>query len=106
MDLAQVFAIAAGSSVVTAIVTVIGNGIFGWAKGRADVAGLYNRMAADTAVRNRELVGAIERLTDAVDKVSPLLDRLASQVGDQESLVLRRHATRLREANSAARQAI
>lgn len=36
MDLASLIVVAAGSSVLTAIVTVVGNGIFGWAKGRAD----------------------------------------------------------------------
>lgn len=106
MDLASVLAIAAGSSVLTAIVTVAGNGVFGWAKGRADVAGLYNKMAADTAVRNRELVAAIEKLTDAVDRVTPLLDRVAGQVGEHESVTLRHHVTQLREANSLARRAI
>ena len=106
MDLASLLAIAAGSSVLGSLITIMGNGIFGWAKGKADVAGLYNKMAADTAVRNRELVAAIEKLTDAVDRATPMLDRLASQVGDHESLVLRRHVTQLREANSVARRAI
>ncbi len=110
MDLASAFAMAAGSSVLAACVTVIANGIFGRAKARADVAGLYNQMAADTAVRNRELVGAIEKLTDAVDLMVPafnlLIERAAPHLTDAEVVDIAQARERLRASSAAARIAI
>ena len=128
MDLASLFALAAGSSVLGGLVTVLGNGIFGWAKGRADT----NRTKADTAVaygemygkmyadfakldtaramrddqRIRELVDAIERLTDSVDRVVPLLDHIAAngEIPDRDNV--RAIAADLREMNRVARIAI
>lgn len=126
MDLASVFAIAAGSSVITALVTVIGNGIFGWAKGRAeadntdaDTAAIFNKISADLAMRDaerakrddtriRELVGAIEKLTDAVDRVAtaPLLQRIAPDPDDPEVVDFHQRLADMRERNSHARLAI
>lgn len=108
MDFASIIAIAAGSSVLGGTAVAIVNGIFGRAKARADVARTYNQMAADTAVRNRELVGAIEKLTDAVDRVIPVLDRLAGRenLTSAEVISLRAVTPHLRQANSAARRAI
>lgn len=126
MDIAAVFAIAAGSSVLTAVVTVVGNGLFGWARGRAeadntdaDTAAIFNKIAADLAVRDaarakrddqriRSLVEAIEKLTDAVDRVAaaPLLQRLMDDSDDPDVVDLSRRLHEMRETNSHARLAI
>lgn len=118
MDLASVLVIAGGSSVVTALVTILGNGIFGWAKGRADTGNtnaatseIFNKIAADLAVRDaaraerddkriNKLVEALENLTDAVDRATPMLERLASNENELDV------ARKLRAVNSVARMAI
>ncbi|WP_156448459.1 hypothetical protein [Mycobacterium sp. NAZ190054] len=120
------FAIAAGSSVLTAIVTVVGNGIFGWAKGRAetdntdaDTAAIFNKISADLALRDAErakrddlrirtLVSAIEKLTDAVDRVAtaPLLQRIARDSDDAEVVDFHNRLAEMRESNRHARLAI
>ncbi len=130
MDLASVLAIAAGSSVLTALVTVAGNGIFGWAKGRADAgkttadtattygemyAKMYADFAAIDAVRAKRdderigvLVAALENLTDAVDRMvrAPLMVRLTDDDDDPMVLDFRKRAAALRDVNSEARRAI
>jgi hypothetical protein len=105
MDVAAILAIVAGSSVVTALVTTAANGAFGWAKGKADVVSLYTDMAADTAVRNRELVAAIEGLTDAVDRIVPMLEAHIG-VSTDDHAFLQGNLDALKHANSAARVAI
>jgi Zn-dependent oligopeptidase len=118
MDIASVFVVAGGSSVLTALVTILGNGIFGWAKGRADTsnteastAAIFNKLAEESATRDavraarddkriEKLVEALENLTDAVDRVTPMLERCA--VDEHE----RDYARKLRAVNSIARLAI
>ena len=139
IDLASMLAIAAGSSVLASVATVLGNGIFGWAKGRADVrqtdAGtertygeMYAKMYADFAAidaaraqrdelraqradqRNDTLVTALENLAAAVEHMVPVLDNLVERFGPQltEAEIVDISAGRasVRQAASAARQAI
>jgi DNA-binding transcriptional regulator GbsR (MarR family) len=118
MDVASVLALAGGSSVVTALVTILGNGFFGWAKGRADTtkteastSEIFNKLAAESAARDaaraqrddkriNKLVEALENLTDAVDRATPMLERLASNDDELDA------ARKLRTVNSIARLAI
>lgn len=111
MDVASILVVAGGSSVLTALVTILGNGIFGWAKGRADTSAIFNKIAADSAQRDaaraerddkriNKLVEALENLTDAVDRATPMLERLASNDDELDT------ARKLRKVNSIARLAI
>lgn len=118
MDLATILVVAGSSSVLTAAIGVIGNGIFGWAKGRADTgntnadtAAIFNKLAAESAARDAvrqerddkriaKLVEALENLTDAVDRVNPMLERLTSNDSEVDEV------RKLRTVNSVARLAI
>lgn len=118
MDIASILVIAGGSSVVTALVTILGNGLFGWAKGRADTdnskadtAAIFSKIAAESAARDairaarddkriNKLVEALENLTDAVDRTAPMLERLAANEHEVDI------ARKLRAVNSVARLAI
>jgi hypothetical protein len=118
MDVASILVIAGGSSVLTALVTILGNGIFGWAKGRADTgntnadtSAIFNKIASDLATRDavraarddkriEKLVEALEHLTDAVDRATPMLERIA--INEDELDIARK----LRKVNSIARLAI